>query len=279
MSYANPEVLAFYKALPFNYHRDPQEAAAAIRRRDPLQAYPPLRALLGPGVRLLDVGCGAGWLVHAAALFHGCDSLGVDFNPTALRRAEAVGLALESPARFERGDLFAWSPGAPREVVTSIGVLHHTDHCLAALEHIAARFVAPGGHLFIGLYHAYGRRPFLEHFRQLRATSADEEALLARYRQLHPLKDETHLRSWFRDQVLHPHETQHTLAEVLPVLDRLGYTLKRTSINGFAPFEDRAALLDLEPSLEARGVEALAANRYYPGFFLFLAQRSREVRS
>lgn len=276
MTYANPEVLAFYKDLPFNYHQSPRKAARAIQRRDPISAYPALKALLKPGARLLDVGCGAGWLTHAAAIFHGCDAMGIDFNPVVITRALAVGEALESPARFEQSDLFTWEPGAPYNVVTSIGVLHHTDDCLAALGHVAARFVRPNGHLFVGLYHAHGRRPFLEHFQALRAAGVDEEALLARYRQLHPLKDETHLRSWFRDQVLHPHETQHTLAEVLPLLERLDYELVSTSINGFAPFEDPEALLAMEPELEARGQEALAADQYYPGFFLFLARRRRE---
>ena len=34
------------------------------------------------------------------------------------------------------------------------------------------------------------------------------------------LKDTTHLKSWFRDQVLHPYETQFSIKEVIDILDK-----------------------------------------------------------
>ena len=46
-----------------------------------------------------------------------------------------------------------------------------------------------------------------------------ENALFEEYKKLDKRSsDETHLRSWFKDQVLHPKETQHTLAEILPII-------------------------------------------------------------
>jgi len=106
------------------------------------------------------------------------------------------------------------------------------------------------------------------------ASGASEDAMFARYRELHPsLTDDTHAFSWFRDQVLHPHETQHTLAEMLPVLDSCGMTLVATSINGFGRFDDVADLTRTEAELGEIGAERLRQNRYYPGFFVFLARR------
>ena len=163
--------------------------------------------------------------------------------------------------------------------MASIGVLHHTDNCQAAVRRCCETFVRPGGHVFIGLYHLHGRRPFLEHFRRMRDTGASEDQMLAAYRKLHPLSDETHLRSWFRDQVLHPHETQHTLVEMLAILDATGMRLVATSINAFAAIADVREVVAMEASLEQIGKDRLAAGQYYPGFFAFLARKQAQAEA
>ena len=156
----------------------------------------------------------------------------------------------------------------------SLGVLHHTDNCAEAIRRCLTHFTAPGGHFLVGLYHKFGRRPFLDHFAKLKARGAGEGELLAEYRRLHPLEDETHLRSWFRDQVLHPHETQHTLREVVEIAGECGAELVATSINRFAPVDDLDAVLALEPEYEALGAKRLKAGQYFPGFFVALLRRS-----
>ena len=42
-----------------------------------------------------------------------------------------------------------------------------------------------------------------------------------------------HNYSWFRDQVFHPQETQHTLEEVKDWLDEISFKLVSTSINNY----------------------------------------------
>jgi len=131
--------------------------------------------------------------------------------------------------------------------------------------------------VFIGLYHLHGRRPFLDHFAEMANAGASEQAMLDRYHELHSaLSDKKQILSWFRDQVLHPHETQHTLAEVLPVLESSGCDLVSTSINDFQPIAASGgidAVLDMEPALADVGAQRLAADTYYPGFYLFLAKK------
>ena len=273
MEHVGRDVLAFYRDLPFNYREAPSHHANAIRSKNQLLQYSPLVPHLKRDATLLDVGCGAGWLSLSAAWHYGCRVTGIDFNPVAVDRACAVAEILGLPVSFSTADLFQFETKTKFELVTSIGVLHHTNDCLGAVSRICSNFVRPGGHVFIGLYHRYGRRPFLDHFRGLRANGASEDEMLEQYRLLHPLDDETHLRSWFRDQVLHPHETQHTLAELLPVLQDSGMTLTSTSINRFQPIDDPAAVAAGEESLQAIGVERLSQGRYYPGFFVFLARK------
>jgi len=266
----------FYADLPFNYYGSAEAAAKSIRENAVL-TYPDLHALLGSGgVRsVIDVGCGAGWFSNSVALHYGVDVTGVDMTARAIERARAVAAAVGvgDRARFVESDLFDFRPDGLVDLAASIGVLHHTRDCRAGFERVAG-FVAPGGHLFVGLYHRYGRRPFLDMFREI-VDEEGEEAALARYAKIHPAASEaTHLRSWFRDQVLHPHETQHTLEEVLGWIDEAGFELLSTSINHFEPLVGRSELIELEKSYAALSVRRnREEGRYFPGFFTVLARR------
>lgn len=271
---ANSDVLAFYRELPFNYRESAQEHAKKIRAVNQIAQYSPLAPLLRKGVGVLDVGCGTGWFSVSAAHHYGARVTGIDFNEVAIARAREVAGALDVAVDFQTADLFQFDGKASFDVVVSLGVLHHTNDCHGAIRRLCAHHVKPGGHLFVGLYHSYGRRPFLDYFRKLKQAGADETELFAHYRRLHSgLTDETHLRSWFRDQVIHPHETQHTLQELAPLLKEQGLRVVATSINGFSPFESLEGLFDAERGLEKIGIDRLAGNQYYPGFFVCLARK------
>ena len=277
-TFANPTVLEFYKELPFNYRESVDEQAQAVRSHDGVAAYPVLTKLLQPHTRVLDVGCGAGWLSNSIACHYRSKVTGIDFNPVAVERARAVAGVLGLSTAFHVADLFLFSPDQLADVVVSLGVLHHTNNCHAAIRRIFNHFVRRGGHAFIGLYHAFGRRPFLEYFQNMREGGASEEEMFQRYRELMPqATDEIHARSWFRDQVLHPHETQHTLAEMMPLFDECGMHLLSTSINRFGPIGDTARLLDEEKEYEALSRKRLGEGRYFPGFFVFLVKRREEI--
>jgi 2-polyprenyl-3-methyl-5-hydroxy-6-metoxy-1,4-benzoquinol methylase len=250
------------------------QAQAISRDRNSLAANPPLQSVLPGAKRVLDVGCGAGWLTNLIRRSHDCAVTGIDFNPVAIERARAVADHLGLDTEFKVQDLFTFVPEQRFDVIISLGVLHHTNDCVAAIRHLVASCLEPGGHLYVGLYHSYGREPFLSYFRKLREGGATEDDLFARYRELHSyLKDETHLRSWFRDQVLHPHETQHSMEEMAAVLAESQMKLLSTSINRFQPITDLAELVRQEREYRKRGEEALAQRRYFPGFFTFLARR------
>ena len=60
-----------------------------------------------------------------------------------------------------------------------------------------------------------------------------------KYKKLHKnIKDEKKLYSWFRDQVLHPHETQHTFEEISQVLIEEKYNIQSCSLNKFKKIEN-----------------------------------------
>jgi 2-polyprenyl-3-methyl-5-hydroxy-6-metoxy-1,4-benzoquinol methylase len=279
-TFANVQVLEFYKTLPFNIHESVEASVDVVARTDQAAAYPVLAPLLGPGVRVLDVGCGTGCMSNSLAYHHHADVTGLDFNPAAIARAREVAAAMRLPSQFIVGDLFAFAPERPFELVISLGVLHHTNDCAAAVRQVCDAFVAPGGHLLIGLYHQYGRKPFLDHFAAMRAGGATEAQMFDRYRQLHShITDDTLLLSWFRDQVLHPHETQHTLQEMMPILDDAGFELLSTSINKFEPIRSRDELFAAERGYADIAADRLRKDEYFTGFFVFLARKKRASAS
>ncbi|MEM1448726.1 MAG: class I SAM-dependent methyltransferase [Planctomycetota bacterium] len=279
----------FYTELPFNYHGTEKDALAAIRQPTIERTYPDLHRFLQESavhrtesngslnLSVLEVGCGAGWLSHGLALHYNVDVEAIDLTPAALDRARALAprVGTEARVRFRECNVFDFHTSQRYDLILSMGVLHHTGDAWAALKRVA-RYLAPGGHVYLGLYHAPGRRVFLDEMGRL-AREEGEEAAFQRYRELDRVHagDDTLARSWFRDQVLHPHETQHTLKEVCGWFDELGIELVSTSINRFGPISDRALLFDDE--LEYEGVSRRALfdeKRYFPGFFTAFGRRT-----
>jgi hypothetical protein len=176
---------------------------------------------------------------------------------------------------FIEGSVFEFEPERPFDVVNSLGVLHSTPDCHGAIRRVL-QWIAPDGYFHLGLYHLYGRRPFLQHFADMQAEGANNEELYAEYKRVHhEVKDETHLLSWFRDQVLHPHETQHTYEEMEALLRSEGFVVEGTSINGFKAMPPLETLIEMEKQCEAISEKAIKQrNRYYPGFFSVWARRA-----
>ncbi|WP_172328031.1 class I SAM-dependent methyltransferase [Mangrovicoccus sp. HB161399] len=264
----------FYDLLPYNHFDDPATAIARARA-NPLSAYPDLDATLaeaGPGLSAVEIGCGTGWASNALALHYGARAEGVDFSATALERARRVAEATDSGARFVQSDLFAYRPATPPALTLSIGVLHHTHDCRAAFDHVAG-FVPSGGLFFLGLYHAPGRLPFLRHWRGLLEREGEAAALAAFGRAMPQSPDPEHLASVFRDQVLHPQESQHKLQEVWGWMEAAGLRLISTSINRYGPVAEPEELFAEEAAYAALSEERIAEGRYFPGFFTMLMER------
>jgi 2-polyprenyl-3-methyl-5-hydroxy-6-metoxy-1,4-benzoquinol methylase len=107
---------------------------------------------IGPGARVLDVGCGVGrWSRLLAS--RGADVTGVDLSPTmiaeARRRAARSGLA--SRCRFLVQDLAHLDAGGPYDLVLGVTVLQHIldpEALCAAVQRLTAH-LAPNGRLVL----------------------------------------------------------------------------------------------------------------------------------
>ncbi|MGA9526786.1 MAG: methyltransferase domain-containing protein [Terriglobales bacterium] len=105
------------------------------------------------GKLVLDVGCGMGRFAEVATRW-GARVVGVDLSAAA--EVAAKNLAAREFVAFQ-ADAFAL-PFAPEsfDIIYSVGVLHHTPDCEAAVKSLA-KYLKPGGILAVWLYSGYNK--------------------------------------------------------------------------------------------------------------------------
>lgn len=103
-----------------------------------------------PGT-VVDLGCGAGNLAPLlAARWPRAQLIGVDSSPEMLARARAA----YPQARFEQGDIGAWRPARPVDVLYSNAALHWLDGHQRLFPALLGA-VAPGGWLAVQMPHNF----------------------------------------------------------------------------------------------------------------------------
>jgi len=114
---------------------------------------------LGPGMRMLDMGCGWGALIMHAASHYGVEAVGLTVSPeqaeVARQRIRQAGL--EQRCRVEVENFFAWREAEGFDRVTSIGAAEHVPESrFQDYFKIAFASLRPGGQF---LHHAISRTP------------------------------------------------------------------------------------------------------------------------
>jgi SAM-dependent methyltransferase len=116
---------------------------------------------LAPGMRVLDLGCGAGEMLFRLAM-RGADVVGVEQSPTLVdycrRRAAELGVA----ATFIAASMFEFEPDAPFDVVLSLNTSlgYGTDEQNRALIARVARWLRPGGVFYLDVASADAAESF-----------------------------------------------------------------------------------------------------------------------
>ena len=230
------KVKEFYKETPFNFTEELDFYVENIKNYNQILEYKDLHNLLRKRGRLkiqkkinsvIEFGCGTGWFSNSVSYYYGKQITAIDFTEKALDIAKSVSKKLNLKNNFKSCDIFDYQDSVKYDLVLSLGVLHHTKDCEAAFKKIS-KFVKPGGYLYVGLYHLYGRRPMLRFLKSHARWYGDESAYNLFKKMRKEGENNEHSYSWFRDQVLHPHETQHTLIEVDNWLNQISFKLEYT---------------------------------------------------
>ncbi|HRK61214.1 MAG TPA: class I SAM-dependent methyltransferase [Candidatus Omnitrophota bacterium] len=207
------QVKQFYEKTPFPNYDEMDNLGSLIEKSRERQFPEMLNQSIPPNAKVLEVGCGTGQLGNFLSIA-GRTVFSVDMCWNSLRLAQTFKEKNNlQTVSFAQMNLFRM-PLKPEsfDVVICTGVLHHTGSAYEGFRGLLP-LVKPGGHIIIGLYNRYGRM-------QTKIRSAffkvfgEKFAYIDPYLRQHGVMN-AKKSAWFQDQYCHPHETCHTMDEVL----------------------------------------------------------------
>ena len=228
------EVRAFYEETPFPNYDDFDDVGSLMEKARQGRFARLLDEQVPFGARVLEAGCGTGQLSNFLSVASRT-VVGADLCLNSLRLGQQFKARNRLPhVHFVQMNLFrpVFRPGA-FDLVISNGVLHHTADPKLGFRTLAD-LVRPGGYILVGLYHRYGRlitdarraifHAFGDRFQFLDPNLRKAESSVAKR------------RAWFMDQYKHPHESKHTIGEVIGWLADAGFEFV-SSIPRSVPFQ------------------------------------------
>ncbi len=180
-----------------------------------------LDSAISPFATVLEVGCGTGQLTNFLGLAGSRTVVGSDMSIASLTLGQTFKTRFDMQnIHFIQGNIFAM-PIAPASIDTLIcsGVLHHTPAPREGFKHLLS-LVKPGGHVIIGLYNTYARIPTGIRKWIFSLTGNTFRFLDAHLRRRDV--DQSKKDIWFADQYQNPHETWHSVDELLSWYDAEG---------------------------------------------------------
>ncbi|MCA1585066.1 MAG: class I SAM-dependent methyltransferase [Acidobacteria bacterium] len=269
---------SFYEANPFPNYDDFDSAGTLLDKARRGLFAKLLDDQIPFGARVIECGCGTGQLTNFLSIANRT-VIGVDLCMSSLRMA----LDFKQQNGLERAHFYQMNLFRPSfkpesfDLVISNGVLHHTSDPFLGFQSIA-RLVRPGGFILVGLYHRYGRLA-TDLRRALFRLSHDRFLFLDRHASDQNVSREKR-RSWFMDQYKNPHESKHTVGEVVTWLYRTGFEFVNSvpKTMPLSPIDESERLF--KPQRLGSGLERLAVNlgmivtgHREGGFFIVIARK------
>ena len=199
------------------------------------------------GSRVLECGCGTGQLSNFLGIAHR-SVIGTDIALNSLQIADNF----RSKHSLDRVYFLQMNLFHPLfrdnsfDLVICNGVLHHTARPREGFNRLS-RLVRPGGFFIVGLYHRWGRI-FTDIRRTLYTISGNRGKMLDPRLRKAGLGT-SRSSAWFADQYKNPHESKHTIGEVLKWLDESGLSFMKSipSPRFLSPFTEEARLFEPDP--------------------------------
>jgi 2-polyprenyl-3-methyl-5-hydroxy-6-metoxy-1,4-benzoquinol methylase len=203
-------IRSFYEETPFPSYEGLEDFGELVAKG---QSNPFSRQLLdavGYNKTVLECGCGTGQMSHFLQLNNN-HVLGIDLSLSSL------GLAMEHKQRnqlvragFCQMNIFELAiKDNSFDVVISHGVLHHTFDARRAFASIVKK-CKPGGIVMVGLYNKPSRFPTWLRSKMIRVLGPKIDYVVR-----NRIRDSRKAEVWIKDQYFNPHETWHSIDEVM----------------------------------------------------------------
>ena len=228
------KIKSFYEKTPFPDYDDFDDVGSLIDKARKGLFAKLLNDQIPFGTRILECGCGTGQLTNFLSIASRT-VIGIDICMNSLKMANKFREANDlKRAHFYQMNLFrpSFKPQS-FDLVISNGVPHHTSDPFLAFKSIS-NLVKPNGYILIGLYHKYGRLAtnlcrIIFYITKNRLKFLDRLAT-------NKAMSQAKRNSWFMDQYKNPHESKHTVGEVLRWLKSTNFTFIH-SIPKTVPFK------------------------------------------
>jgi SAM-dependent methyltransferase len=203
-------VKTFYEENPFPNYEGLEDFGSLVSRGQKTDFSRALLAAIGCNKSILECGCGTGQMSHFLSLNNN-HVLGVDLSLSSLKLAIHHKLRNDrNRAAFVQMNIFDLAiRDAVFDVVISTGVLHHTKDPKRAFAAIV-RKAKPGGIIVVGVYNRYARIPSAVRSKLLPMVGPKID-YVARTR----IRDKRKAQIWIEDQYFNPHETWHSIDEII----------------------------------------------------------------
>jgi SAM-dependent methyltransferase len=207
-------VKAFYEETPFPNYDDlddrrslKQKATAGIFGRL-------LDEQLPKSAKVLEAGCGTGQLSNFLGMSRGRTCVGGDIclNSLGLAKGFRDRFSINNTSFLQMNLFRPPFQSEAFDVVISNGVLHHTSDPESGYRSILHK-LRRGGFIAVGLYNYFGRLPTL--WRRAAIGWFGDGARILDSRLRRENLTDGRYAAWFRDQYKHPHESRHSIDEVL----------------------------------------------------------------
>jgi len=207
------KVKTFYEKTPFPGYEDIDNPELLIKKSRKGIFAEMLNKQIPYNIRVLDAGTGTGQLANFLGLAQRY-VFGVDISSNSLQIAQKF----KTKHQLDRVGFYQMNLFKPVfkeksfHVVISIGVLHHTSNPFLGFKSLA-KLVSDDGYIVIGLYNKYGR--ITNDLRKIIFNLSGDRFRFLDPNLKNPDENKNKKRSWFLDQYKNPHESKHTIGEVL----------------------------------------------------------------
>ena len=217
-------VKSFYEENPFPNYEGLEEFGQLVQKGSQNPFSADLLGAIGYNKTILECGCGTGQLSHFLQLNNNY-VLGIDMSLSSLKLAEEHRQRnqLQRSAFIQMNIFDLAIKDNSFDVAISHGVLHHTYDAKKAFGHIVQK-LKPGGIIMVGLYNSYARIPTWIRSKLINLLGPKIDYVVR-----NRIVDERKAEIWIKDQYFNPHETWHSVDEVLGCFEEFGVAFRNCS--------------------------------------------------